>query len=98
MKKTIILSIICSIIVSVSLISIPKHEIPTDTEWKEFLAWEQKFFEWRDGTASEQCVYQIQHRDTHTVYFVGSLQECKNNVTHYELTVGECVIMPYLPL
>jgi hypothetical protein len=97
MKKTIIISIIFSIILSVGVLCIPKHEVPTNEEWEAFLEWEEEFFEWRDTVASDSCEYQIQHRDSHEVYFHGTLNECKDRVTEYELTKGECVIMPYLP-
>lgn len=98
MKKAIILSVIISLVLSIGLLAIPKHEVPTDAEWEAYLEWEQEFFEWRDGPAKEQCVYQIQNRDTHEVYFHGSLQECKDTVQYYELNYGECVIMPYSPM
>ena len=97
-KRVIVLSVIVSLVLSIGLISIPKHEVPTDAAWEAYLEWEQEFFKWRDDEAPDMCVYQIQHRDTREVYFHGSLQECKDNVKHYELTYGECVIMPYLPL
>ena len=93
---TIYLSII--LIVLTSVMFFPKNKIQTNEEWNEYLKWEEEFLRWRDGPAIEQCVYQIQHRDTHEVYFFGSLQECKDNIKHYELTQGECVVMPYLPL
>ena len=86
-------SLICSIL-SICLVVIPKREIPTDEEWQAYLAWEEEFLQWRDGPATEELVYQIQHRDTEEIYYIGSLQECKDNVKYYELTVGECVIMP----
>lgn len=97
MKKAIITSIIFSIILSVGVLIIHKHEAPTDTEWEAFLAWEEEFLNYRNGPALEECVYQIQHRNTHEVYFHGTLNECKDRVTEYELTKGECAIMPYLP-
>ena len=98
MKKAIIVSIIFSIIFSIGVLIIPKHEVPTDTEWKAYLAWEEEFLDYRNGPALKECIYQIQHRDTHEVYFHGTLQECKDIIEHYEITKGECVIMPYLPL
>jgi hypothetical protein len=98
MKKTLVIAIIITLILGFSLVSIPKHEVPTDTEWEAFLTWEEEFLNYRNGPALEECIYQIQHRDTCEVYFHGTLQECKGIIKHYELTKGECIIMPYLPL
>ena len=59
-------------------------------------SWEREFYEWRDTEAVKQCVYQIQHRDTHEVYYWGNLSNCKEKIKEFELIYGECIIMPHL--
>ena len=95
MKKLITAILIVTLLLSIGLIVAfaltPKHEIPTDAEWEAYLSWEQEFLEWRDTEAITETVYQIQHKDTHEVYFYGSLKECKDILNNYT----DCTIMPY---
>ena len=86
MKKIIAITLIISILVGMILVFIPRRELPPETDWQTYLQWEREFLQWRDAEASAMCIYQIQHRDTHEVYFWGSLQECKDNIRQYELT------------
>lgn len=37
MKKAILLGTIIAIVLSILLLSIPKHELPTDEEWEAYL-------------------------------------------------------------
>lgn len=98
MKKTIVITVIVTLIFCIALLAIPRHNLPTDAEWKEYLKWEQEYFEWRDNLPEDYCKYQVQNRDTQEVYLQGTLTECKNFIAVYEAEIGECVVMPYLPL
>ena len=86
MKRLIAFIILITLLIATIIVVIPKKELPTDEEWEQFLAWEEKFLQWRDGPATELCVYQIQD-----IQFVGSLQECKDRLTPDEYYK----IMPY---
>lgn len=37
MKKAIIIGIIIGLIISIGVLSIPKHNMPTDAEWETYL-------------------------------------------------------------
>ena len=86
MKKLIAYILFIAILITAIISSIPKKELPTEEEWEQFLAWEEEFLQWRDGPATELCLYQIIDED-----FIGSLQECKDRlaVTEYHK------ILPY---
>ena len=90
MKKIIITVLIATLALGL-VACIPKKELPTEEEWKTYLLWEEEFLQWRDGPAKDLCIYQIQNRNTHEIYFIGSLQECKDSLTVYH----DSYIMPY---
>lgn len=88
MKKIITLIVLIALLVSTLVTFIPK-DLPTDEQWKEYLDWEEEFLLERD---TYECLYQIQHKETYEVYFIGTLQECKDTLTSYP----NSNIMPYL--
>lgn len=99
MKKIITLTIIGTIIFCIGLLAIPKHETPTDPEWEAYLKWEEQFLCYRNSPELLDTIeYQIQNRDTYEVYYHGTLQDCKDNIIQYELTKGECVVLPCVPI
>ena len=91
MKKLIAITIAISLLAGTILALIPKHEIPTDAEWEEFLRYEEEFFQWRDNIATDECTYQVQNSITNEIYFIGSLQDCKDILTNHP----DGMIMPY---
>ena len=42
MKKLIAITIVVSLLAGIVLALIPKHEVPTDAEWEEFLRYEEE--------------------------------------------------------
>lgn len=89
-----IMMCITVIILMVVLIFIPKHEVPTDAEWKSFLQYEEDLNKWKDENSYDFYLYDVKNRATNEVYFYGTLAECMNVVDAYEDTYGNCVIMP----
>lgn len=96
MKKVIILSVIVSLIFSIGLIAVPKHEVPTDAEWEAYLAYEKELHRQIDDGEFE-FEYAVINRDTNECVYIASLQDCKDAVKYYETTKyweGEMIIMP----
>ena len=96
MKKAVIVSIIFSIIFSIGILSIPKHEVPTDEEWEEYLAYEKDLNEQIDN-GEFNFEYAVINRDTGEVLMVDTLNDCKDAVKYYETTKdwdGEMIIIP----
>ena len=96
MKKAIILSVIVSIVLSIGLLAIPKHEVPTDAEWEAYLAYEKALNEQIDSGAFN-FEYAVINRDTGEVLMVNTLNDCKDTIKYYETTKdwdGEMIIMP----
>ena len=96
MKKAIIVSIVLTMLFSISLLAIPKHEIPTDTEWEAYLAYEKELHRQIDDGEFE-FEYAVINRDTGEIFMTNTLKNCKDAVKYYETTKyweGEMIIMP----
>lgn len=94
MKKAIIVSVILTMLFSIGVLAIPKHEIPTDAEWKAYLAYEKDLHKQIDNGEFE---YAVINRDTGEVLMTDTLKDCKDAVKYYETTKyweGEMIIMP----
>ena len=95
-KKTIILSVIISLVLSIGLLAIPKHEVPTDAEWEAYLAYEKGLHKQIDNGEFE-FEYAVINRDTGEILMTDTLKDCKDAVKYYETTKyweGEMIIMP----
>lgn len=44
MKKTLIITIVITLIFAIGLLSIPKHEVPTDEEWDTWIEYLEERF------------------------------------------------------
>lgn len=96
MKKAIIVSVILTMLFSIGVLAIPKHEIPTDAEWKAYLAYEKDLHKQIDNGEFE-FEYAVINRDTGEVLMTDTLKDCKDAVKYYETTKyweGEMIIMP----
>ena len=95
-KKTIILSVIISLVLSIGLLAIPKHEVTTDAEWEAYLAYEKGLHKQIDNGEFE-FEYAVINRDTGEILMTNTLKDCKDAVKYYETTKyweGEMIIMP----
>ena len=71
-------------------------EVPTDEEWKAYLAYEKALNEQIDN-GEFNFEYAVINRDTGEVLMVDTLNDCKDAVKYYETTKdwdGEMIIMP----
>lgn len=96
MKKTITITVIITVLFSIALLAIPKHEVPTDEEWEAYLAYEKALNEQIDS-GEFNFEYAVINRDTGEVLMVDTLNDCKDAVKYYETTKdwdGEMIIMP----
>ena len=96
MKKSIIITVVITVLFSIALLAIPKHEIPTDEEWKAYLTYEKALNEQIDNGAFN-FEYAVINRDTGEVLMVDTLNACKDAVKYYETTKyweGEMIITP----
>ena len=96
MKKVIAVTVVITMLFSIGLLSIPKHEVPTDEEWEAYLAYEKALNEQIDN-GEFNFEYAVINRDTGEVLMVDTLNDCKETVKYYETTKawdGEMIIMP----
>ena len=96
MKKAIIVSVILTMLFSIGLLAIPKHEIPTDAEWEAYLEYEKGLHKQIDDGEFE-FEYAVINRDTGEILMTDTLKDCKDAVKYYETTKyweGEMIIMP----
>ena len=96
MKKSITVTVIITVLFSIVLLAIPKHEVPTDEEWEAYLTYEKALNEQIDNGAFN-FEYAVINRDTGEVLMVDTLNDCKDAVKYYETTKdwdGEMIIMP----
>lgn len=96
MKKAIIVSVILTMLFSIGLLAIPKHEIPTDAEWEAYLEYEKGLHKQIDDGEFE-FEYAVINRDTGEVLMTDTLKNCKDAVKYYKTTKcweGEMIIMP----
>ena len=96
MKKAVIVSVILIMLLSIALLAIPKHEVPTDAEWEAYLAYEKELHRQIDNGEFE-FEYAVINRDTGEILITDTLKDCKDAVKYYETTKywdGEMIIMP----
>ena len=90
MKKSIVVTVVITILFSIALLAIPKHEVPTDKEWEAYLAYEKTLNEQIDN-GEFNFEYAVINRDTGEVLMIGTLNDCKDTVKDWD---GEMIIMP----
>ena len=96
MKKVIAVTIILTMLFSIALLAVPKHEIPTDAEWEAYLEYEKGLHRQIDDGEFE-FEYAVINRDTGEILMTDTLKDCKDAVKYYETTKyweGEMIIMP----
>ena len=96
MKKVIAVTIIFTMLFSIALLVVPKHEVPTDAEWEAYLEYEKDLHKQIDNGEFE-FEYAVINRDTGEVLMTNTLKDCKDAVKYYETTKyweGEMIIMP----
>jgi hypothetical protein len=96
MKKVIAVTIIFTMLFSIALLAIPKHEVPTDAEWEAYLEYEKGLHKQIDDGEFE-FEYAVINRDTGEVLMTDTFKDCKDAVKYYETTKywkGEMIIMP----
>lgn len=72
-----------------------KREIPTDAEWKAYLAYEKELNGARDTYLAEQCTYMILDQDTNSIVLYGTLADCKEFLKDKS---DNLVLMPFNPI
>ena len=96
MKKVIAVTVILTMLFSIALLAVPKHEVPTDAEWEAYLAYEKGLHKQIDNGEFE-FEYAVINRDTGEILMTDTLKDCKDAVKYYETTKyweGEMIIMP----
>ena len=96
MKKVIAVTIILTMLFSIALFTVPKHEIPTDAEWEAYLEYEKSLHK-QINNGEFEFEYAVINRDTGEIFMTDTLKDCKDAIKYYETTKyweGEMIIMP----
>lgn len=96
MKKSIAVAVVITVLFSIALLAIPKHEVPTDAEWEAYLAYEKDLHKQIDNDEFE-FEYAVINCDTGEILMTNTLKDCKDAVKYYETTKyweGEMIIIP----